>query len=286
MELLERVVDRINAATGLDRLAAPLAKAAKRATGSTPVKNALSGTWLGHQAHPLLTDLPIGAWLSAGVLDLVGGPESRVAAQRLAGLGILAAVPTAATGASDWSESYGAEQRVGLVHAAANTVALACWTASWRARRRGDHGRGQLLGLLGLGAMSAGGYLGGHLVQRLAVGVDRTATEHRPTDWVTVAGLDELAEGVPSRAMAGGVPVVLVRFGVDVHALSATCSHAGGPLDEGTVADDCIRCPWHASAFRLLDGTVARGPASSPQPVWEAKVDAGQVSVRFADAGH
>jgi nitrite reductase/ring-hydroxylating ferredoxin subunit/uncharacterized membrane protein len=286
MQLLERLLDRISAASGLDATSGPLAEQVQRATASTPVKNALSGSWLGHQVHPLLTDLPIGAWVSAGVLDLVGGPGSRPAAQRLAGLGILAAVPAAATGASDWSESYGPEQRVGLVHAATNTVALACWTASWRARRHGHHGRGRVFGLLGLGAVSAGGYLGGHLVFRQAVGVDRTATEHRPSDWVDVAGLDELAEGMPARAVAGGVPVVLVRHGHGVDALSATCTHAGGPLDEGTVADGCVRCPWHGSHFRLVDGDVVRGPASSPQPSWEAKVEAGRVSVRFAASAH
>lgn len=284
MKLLEDLVIRIESASELDGPAKKLTGLVHRATTSTPVKNALSGTWLGHQAHPMLTDVPIGAWLAAGALDLVGRPGSRGASQTLAGVGILAAVPTAATGASDFSETYGAEQRVGMVHAVSNSVGLACWTASWLARRRGAHGTGRLLGLLGLGAVGLGGYLGGHLSFRMGIGVDRTAHEHRPSDWVDVGPLDDLPQGTSHRVVAGGVPVVLVQQGGRIDALSATCTHAGGPLDEGSLAGDgderCIRCPWHASSFRLADGSVERGPAAAPQPRWEAKVDGGRVLVR------
>ena len=68
--------------------------------------------------------------------------------------------------------------------------------------------------------------------------------------------------------------------GGTVHALSATCVHAGGPLDEGEIVDGCIRCPWHSSTYALADGRVIRGPAASDQPVWEVRVEEGRVYVR------
>lgn len=144
------------------RVARPLAA---RLTRDQRVRGALTGQWLGHAVHPLLTDVPIGTWTSAMLLDLVGGREARPAAQRLVGIGIASAVPTAITG---WAEYAGIEhrreQRVGVVHAVANATALGLYVASYRARRRDHHGRGTALALGGGAALSAGGYLGGHLV--------------------------------------------------------------------------------------------------------------------------
>lgn len=280
MKLLDDLVERAANATGLDPTIKSLTSWVHKLTDPAPVKNVLSGAWLGHQAHPMFTDVPIGAWAAASILDLVGGPGAAGAARTLAGTGILAALPTAATGASDWSETYGGEQRVGLVHAVSNSIGLTCWTLSWLQRRRG--GSGRLLGLLGTSAVGLGGYLGGHLSFRMGIGVDRTAHEHRPADWVDVCALDDLGDGTPRRFEAGGVPVVVVRTGLRVDALSATCNHAGGPLDEGKVVDGCIQCPWHQSSFRLADGAVRRGPAAAPQPHWETRVDAGRVAVRSA----
>lgn len=116
--MLEGLVDKIAKSGWLDKLADPVARAASKATAARPVKNLLSGTWLGHPVHPVLTDLPIGLWTAAAVLDAVGEPG----ADRLIGLGCLAAVPTAAAGLSDWSETYGAERRIGVVHGLSNVV--------------------------------------------------------------------------------------------------------------------------------------------------------------------
>ncbi|WP_255491526.1 MULTISPECIES: DUF2231 domain-containing protein [unclassified Actinotalea] len=126
-------------------------------------RDLLLGRQMGHALHPLLTDAPIGAWMSAVVLDLVGGEESRAAAQRLVGLGILTAVPTALTGMAEWAHTDERSARVGVVHAAGNSLALGLFSASWLARRRGRHGRGRALGLVGVAAVAAGGFLGAHL---------------------------------------------------------------------------------------------------------------------------
>ncbi|BDH58202.1 DUF2231 domain-containing protein [Tsukamurella sp. PLM1] len=129
--LASDAISRIGEYRPLDKIGTPVIKAVHRATKTDQVKNALSGNWLGHQLHPLLTDLPIGAWVMASAVDLTVGAQGAAAARRLVGLGILSAVPTAAAGASDWSDSYGGDQRVGLVHGMVNLAATAMHTWSW-----------------------------------------------------------------------------------------------------------------------------------------------------------
>ncbi|MGI8900731.1 MAG: DUF2231 domain-containing protein [Nocardioides sp.] len=126
--------------------------------------DALHGMWLGHAIHPALSDVPIGAWTSATLLDLLGGEQARPAAQRLVGLGILTAVPTAITGLAEWgtTETLG-DRRVGAVHAMSNSLALWLYVASWLSRRQGRHGRGAALSLVAATATGVGAYLGGHL---------------------------------------------------------------------------------------------------------------------------
>ena len=138
----------------------------------------MSGKWLGHAAHPLLSDLPIGTWTSAVVLDWAGGRDSRAASDRLILTGLLAAGATAATGWSDWAdaeERSAAVRRSGLVHAAANGTASALMACSYLARKRGARGRGKLLSLAGSAALGAGGWLGGHLSYTLGAGVEAEA---------------------------------------------------------------------------------------------------------------
>ena len=281
-EALSRLVAQLGEQSALDGVAGALRERVAGIIGSGPVKDALSGTWLGHAVHPMLTDLPIGFWTSAFTLDLIGGRRNRAAAQLLVGLGVLAAIPTAASGAADWSETAGKETRVGLVHAALNTSALACFTASWLARRRGHHRRGVLYGIAGSAAATGGGFLGGHLVQRFGLAVDHTTFDELPGEWTATDPASAWSDGSPRRVDAGGVPVVVVRDGDIWYGLEARCTHAGGPLDEGEVRDGCVECPWHGSRFRLRDGSVARGPAFAPEPVAEVRVHDGVVEVRAA----
>jgi nitrite reductase/ring-hydroxylating ferredoxin subunit len=167
------------------------------------------------------------------------------------------------------------------VHALANVTAASFQATSWVQRRRGRRLAGAALSAVGLGVTVCAGYLGGHLSLVRGVGVNHTAFEEAVTEWTDVAAQSSLTDRTPVRVMANDVPVVLVQLDGTVHALSATCVHAGGPLDEGTmVHGDCLRCPWHGSEFRLADGQVERGPAAVDQPSWEVKVAAGRVHVR------
>ncbi|AVH54932.1 MULTISPECIES: Rieske 2Fe-2S domain-containing protein [Streptomyces] len=282
---IEDVIERIGGLKALDGISGTAGGWVQRATRSGAVKNALSGTWLGHPLHPVLSDLPIGAWIMASTLDVTAGRTGATSARRLVGVGLIATLPTAAAGASDWSDAYGATQRVGFVHAVSNAAATALQAASWVARRRGRHRTGVALSGVGLGITVCAAYLGGYLTLVRGMGVNHTAFQEPVTDWTDVAALSALGDGKPLRVTPGGVPVVLVRHEGAVYALSATCTHAGGPLDEGKVAHDgCLICPWHGSVFRLEDGKAMRGPASVDEPSWEVKVDDGRIYVRSATA--
>lgn len=281
--VMRTLIQRIGRTKELDGPAETVDGWVKKATRTKSVKNALSGSWLGHQLHPMLADLPIGAWGAAVALDLTGGEESAAAARRLVGLGILASAPTALSGASDWSDTIGADKRVGLIHAASNATASVLQASSWLARRRGHRGAGIVLSILGLGLTLCSAYLGGHLSFVRGIGVNHTAFQGATRKWTDVAADSDIAEGSLTRVLVASVPVLLTRQYGRLHAISAVCSHAGGPLDEGTLdADGCVTCPWHGSRFLLEDGTVERGPASVPQPLWEVSVDDGRISVRAA----
>jgi nitrite reductase/ring-hydroxylating ferredoxin subunit/uncharacterized membrane protein len=278
--LLEDVMKRLEQADALDELAGKVAGVVAAATRPRLVKNALSGTWLGHRFHPLLVPLPIGFWTGALVFDLIATRRARWAADVLVGSGIAAAVPTAAAGLSDWADTEPEARRVGLVHAGCNSLALLCYSASLVARLLGRRKAGVGLGLAGAAAISAGGYLGGHLSYVQAVGVERKAFAGGPATWTAVLTAAELEEGRPRVVRAGDTEVLLVREGNRLHALWASCTHEGGPLAEGSFADGCVTCPWHGSTFRLADGHVVRGPAAASQPVYETRVTDGKVEVR------
>jgi len=277
------LADQIAELEPLDSVAEPIASKVRDLLPGGAVKDVLSGTWLGHALHPVMQLAPLGTWMSAVVLDLVGGEDAEPAAELLLGTGLLASVPTFVSGWADYADSTTASERVrriGIVHAAANGTGALLFAGSLMARRRGARGRGKLLSLAGMGAVSAGGWLGGHLSYAEGVGVDVTVFEDYPGDWTAVVPESELADGEPHRAEVEGVPVMVVRDGGKVYALADRCSHRGGPLSDGEVADGCVTCPWHGSRFRLSDGSVERGPAAYPQPALDVRVTNGMVEVR------
>ena len=280
---LEHAVEVVGENKSLRGVSERGAGLASKLTRDRKLKSLLSGSWLGHPLHPLLTDLPIGAYSMASIVDVTAGRAGAVAARRLIGVGLITTPPTAVAGVSDWSETYGPTQRVGLVHGLLNVTATLTQAASLMARRRGRRGAGMALSGLGLGIMAVSAYLGGNLSYSRGVGVDHTAFQPTVSEWTDVAAAGDLADERPLRVEAGGVPVVLVKLRDTTYALSATCTHAGGPLDEGTIVDgDCLRCPWHGSVFQLADGGVMRGPASAPEPCWEVKVENERILVRSA----
>jgi nitrite reductase/ring-hydroxylating ferredoxin subunit/uncharacterized membrane protein len=281
-----RAYEATEALAGVEALDGPadaISGFVRKTVPGGPVKDALSGSWLGHSLHPLLTDVPIGLWTSALTLDWVGGASGEAAADRLIALGVGAALPTALSGLTDWADSTvgnEAVKRVGIVHATSNLAAAALFAGSWVARKRGARGTGKLLALAAGSALSAGGFLGGHLSYAEGIGVDQTAFQVPESDWHDAVAGTDLVDGQPQVAEVDGVPVMLLRQANEVFALSDRCAHRGGPLHEGTIEDGCVHCPLHDSVFRLRDGSLVHGPSAYPQPAWETRERAGRIEVR------
>lgn len=277
-KFLERFVESIEQAAAFDEPAAKLAALIRKVVRPGPVEDTLSGVSIGHPLHPALVAVPIGAWVSASVQDALGNRES---ARQLTALGVLAALPTAATGATDWLSTEGAEKRVGFVHALSNYLAVGAYGLSWWARSRGAHRSGVAASMVGASALGVAGWLGGHLAYAQGVGVDTTAFLQFPSQWTDAGAVAQLAAGgAVSVVDVAGIPVLVAQRDGGWIAMADRCTHRGGPLHEGEVADGCIVCPWHASAFSLQDGTVRRGPATRPQPVFETRVEAGRLQLR------
>jgi nitrite reductase/ring-hydroxylating ferredoxin subunit/uncharacterized membrane protein len=277
------LLEQLASLDAVDGLAKPLAKAARSIKAPAQVNEALSGTWLGHPVHPLLIVVPMGSWVSAVLLDWLGGKDAETAADLLVGVGLAGAVPTVATGYGDWADTEPASdtvRRIGLVHAAFNATAAGLFTASLAARASGSRGRGKLLALAGLGSVAVGGYLGGHLTYAEGVGVNVDTFEEYPQDWTQVLADAALGEGEMRAVDVDGVAILIARRGGEVHALSNTCVHRGGSLADGELVGDCVQCPLHGSRFRLEDGSVEQGPAAYPQPALEARVRDGSIEVR------
>jgi nitrite reductase/ring-hydroxylating ferredoxin subunit len=262
---------------GLESLSEWLVKALEPITRRRKLMDLLHGRLLGHALHPVLSDLPVGMWGSVPVLDLIGDEGGATA---LTAAGCLAAGATIATGAADWSVTVGRDRRLALVHGLANTAALLLQLAALGARVSGRTGRGRVLSAVGLATAAGAAYLGGDLVFGRALAVNQTAWISGPGDWTDVAGDADVTEGALTAVDVENRKVLLTRVAGEVCALENTCNHAGGPLDEGTVEDGDVICPWHGSRFRLRDGAVVGGPATFPQPQLETRNVAGRIQIR------
>lgn len=246
--------------------------------GPKEVQDALNGTWLGHPLHPALVAVPLGAWTTTLLLDLTGMEE---AADLSLKVGLLGALGAAATGAAQWQDTTGKPRRMGILHAGLNIGVTTLYAGSWLLRARGARGAGIALSTLGYAVGNFSAWLGGDLAYVLGLGVNRTAFEQAPSEWTEVLDEDDLQENTPRRVEANGVPIMLLRQGGEIVAISATCSHLGGPLDEGELRDGTVTCPWHGSVFCVSDGALVHGPATMPQPAYEVRAQGGKIAVRL-----
>ncbi|MDA8201771.1 MAG: Rieske (2Fe-2S) protein [Chloroflexi bacterium] len=245
-----------------------------------PLKDMLNGVWLGHPVHPAVTDVPVGALMAGAVLDMAGLERAADIALATAVAGMAA---SAATGAADAVDAYGRPQVQATVHASIMGASLTACLLSLGLRATKSRALRPIavaLSLAGYAGVAAGAYVGGELTYGSGNMVDRHAWETRTAKWRAL-DVDDVPEGVLVRANAGSTALVLSRSGDEIVALDATCAHAGGPLDGGTVEDGCVECPWHGSRFALADGRVVRGPAVYDQPAWEIRrADGGRLEAR------
>ena len=250
------------------------------------LKNFLHGTWLGHPLHPAMTDIPIGAWTAAAALDaceLAGSDEFKKGADAAVAIGLVGAVGSAITGLTDWTGTSDKQRKIGMMHGMLNLTATTLYATSLIMRRnKKSRGAAIALSMAGYGLTTIAAYLGGHLVFGEQIGVDHTATAAEyPEEYITVLSASDLPENSMKRVNANEIPVLLARKNGKLYAIANTCSHLGGPLDEGELLDNnTVKCPWHGSVFSLEDGRVVDGPASEPQPQFDVRAKNGEIEVR------
>jgi nitrite reductase/ring-hydroxylating ferredoxin subunit len=262
---------------GLESLSDGIAGALAPVTSRRGLMDLLHGRWIGHALHPALSDLPLGLWSGAALLDLFDDDRG---ATLMTAAGCVSAVATATTGVADWSVTAGRDRRLALVHGLANSAVLGMQFGALAARMRGRRRLGQVLSASGLGAGMAAAYVGGELVFGRGLMVDHLAFTVGPTKWTPVLADGDLSEGAMQAVDVEGRKVLLARVDGLVCAIENTCSHAGGPLCEGSIADGVVTCPWHGSQFRLGDGAVIGGPATFPQLQLQVRQRKGQIEVR------
>lgn len=251
------------------------------------VKNFLHGTWLGHPLHSALTDVPVGAWTAALVMDAMADVSGRDQFSRGAdaavAVGLAGAVAAAAAGITDWQATDGRARKVGAVHGMMNMGAALLYTASYAARKKGARSTGRGLSTLGFLVAMGSAYLGGKLVYSEQVGVDHTIGQQYPEEFTPVLAESELKEGEMRRVHWQGNRILLAKRGTQVFAIAEVCSHLGGPLAEGEFDGCAVRCPWHGSRFSVEDGRVLDGPSTHALPCLDVRRSNGQIEVKRAE---
>jgi nitrite reductase/ring-hydroxylating ferredoxin subunit/uncharacterized membrane protein len=247
----------------------------------------VNGTWLGHPLHPVLTDVVIGGATLIAVFDLsvlVLGAEGLDTASLVAvGFVALSALGATTSGLTDFKDTHtGNERNVVVIHGLINIVATAAYVVSFLLRLGGADDIGIWFSLGGVLILTVGAFIGGHVVYKYGYTVNRNAFAkgQRAKEWTPVIAAADVPEATPTKVMLGSTALVVVRRGDIVHALKSTCSHAGGPLGEGELVGDTIVCPWHFSAFRLTDGAVRHGPATTRQVRYGTRVNDLQIEVQ------
>jgi nitrite reductase/ring-hydroxylating ferredoxin subunit/uncharacterized membrane protein len=286
--LMQRIVDAL---PFLDKVAEAVQPKVQEAVeaGGTPARNVLDGVWLEAPLHPALTDVPVGSWTAALVFDgLDAASDSRAmrnAADASLALGVVGALGAAVTGLSDWRYLSGGSRRMGIAHALLNTIGLVLSITSLVLRATGRRNGGRLSFLAGYSVAGMAAHLGGELSYHYGLRVNRTVFQGSgPDEFTPVLDESELAQDGLRRAEVDGAGILLSRSSSgDICAISATCNHFGGPLEQGDREGDTVVCPLHKSRFDLCSGEVIDGPAVFPQPRYETRVRDGKIEVRAAE---
>ena len=260
--------------------------------GARPLKSVAHGTTpLKHPLHPALTDATVGGYTVTVLLDVVylitREPGLARAADIVLVFSFLTALASILTGLTDWQETYAEERRNGALHGLLMILtAVAFLIAIWL--RVGTTGRelGIVITILSWLVMTAAAYLGGEMVFGYGTQVNRQAWSETTEEWQR---LDVAANGLEDRKLVvgktkEGVDVLVTKLDGEIYAIANVCTHAGGPLNEGTFVGDksCeIQGPWHGSRFCVKDGHATAGPATFDEPSFETRVSQqGFVEVR------
>jgi nitrite reductase/ring-hydroxylating ferredoxin subunit/uncharacterized membrane protein len=257
------------------------------------VKDLLNGVWLGHPLHPMLTDVPIGAWTMTELLDFVSAamgddPGLDRASDITLAAGLLATAPTILSGLTDWSDIGGAQRRLGLAHALINTGSLVLYLGSLGLRAGGtgrSRGLARLLSASAYVVNATAAYIGGELVYSLGQAVNRDAWVEGPEKYADVAAEADLQDGKMQKFDVEGEPVVLLKHEDGLHAFNGRCPHFGCGLWEGELDGHVVTCPCHGSQFDVSNGQLLHGPATASVPSYDVRRKDGRIEVRVRKKG-
>ena len=260
--------------------------------GTAGLKSLLHGTWpLNHPLHPAITDATVGGYTAMVFLDIVYLVAREPGVARAADLLLVASFVTSlgaiVTGLTDWNDTYAEERRNGMLHGLINVTATIGFLISLWLRVGADlREAGIVVGIVSWLVLTVGAYLGGEMVFGYGTQVNRQAWNEVGRKWQK---LDVAANGLEDRKPVvgrtkDGVDIFVAKLDGTIFAIANVCTHAGGPLNEGTFVgkDRCeIQCPWHGSRFCVKDGAAKAGPATFDEPSFETRVnEAGFVEVR------
>lgn len=284
---MSEIAQAIGSQAWLDNAAKPLEKTVEKAfpgeTGRT-IKDGLHGRWLGHPLHPVLTDVPIGAWMMAQVFDALGAARRSGAYDDAARVcittGLVGALGAAVTGLADWSDTGRDSRRIGFVHGMVNIAATSLFLTSVILRRRQKTAGAVAASSTGFAVAMAGAYLGGTLVYQREIGPHHALDWNAPDEFTRAIADSDVPEGSRRKVRVGDVDVVIGRHQGKLFALAERCAHQGGPLSEGDLKDGTIVCPWHGSTFCTTSGELVNGPSVYDQPCYDARVSGGSVEIR------
>lgn len=286
--IFQRSVDTLAHQRSLDPISQVIQDAVKgiyRSGGAVGqrVADALYGTWFGHPFHPAITDVPVGAWTAGFVLDtlnaLTGSRLFARCADAAVTIGTIGAVAALASGLTDAQHPRGEARRVTMTHGLLNLGGTFLQVASLAQRAQGERGNARFLSTVAFGGLLVSAYLGGGMIEKYQVGVNRAANETVPPDFVPVMRASELPQNELRQVDVNGSPVMLVRQGDVIYAMHNTCTHMAGNLAQGRLVDGAVQCPLHGSQFVLADGSVHHGPATFAEHCLSTRVRNGMIEV-------
>ena len=277
------------------------------------LKDLLEGKPLRHPIHPMLVHFPIGFLVLSFLLDLVSlafpGVPSLVRCSFYAMLlGIITALLAAVPGLVDYSDIRRDHpgKATATRHMILNLMVVAVYGINlWiRSSALSDLKVTLLplvLSIIGIGLLSASGYLGGRLVYDEGIAVGRhkrrtptpqdtlhLSTEHAASDgeatFVSVPDAEHLRNGETLRVEIDKQVMTIARIDNQLYAFQEFCTHRFGPLSEGSFQGFNVQCPWHNSCFDVRTGEVTNSPAKVNLKTYKVETRDGKVGVLLTKA--
>ena len=251
----------------------------------------------GHPIHPALIPFPFAFLYGAFLFDLAGRLAGRptwwTIGANLSFIGIVAALVAAVPGFIDYVKTVPprstGKQRA-TRHMVVNLGAVVAFGAAWFLREDlASAPETLVLGLeaIGVGLLTAGGWMGGVLVNRNQIGVDhryayagkwKEATiASTPGEPVVVGKADELKVNQMKLLHIDGRRLVLARTEGGYVVFDDRCTHRGGSLAGGVMIAGIVQCPWHGSQFDCRTGRVKAGPAEQPIEAYQVREEQGHI---------